>query len=564
VPSTASVMPGWLRDYKPSYLSRDIVAGVVLAAIAIPEVMGYTSISQTPIVTGLYTIIFPTIIFGLLASSRLLVVGADSATAAVLAGGLASLSVSGLTPGSAEWLAWCQLVAIVTGVMLIVARVFRLGFIADFLPASVLIGFLTGVGIQVLSGQIPEMLGVPKGSGNWFQQQWAWITSLGSVNLADVGYAALTIVLILGFKKFLPKVPGAVVAVIICIAISAAVDSQANGVKVVGAVNGSFPPIGLPSGLSWSDVGSVIGISISCLVLIVAQSAATARSFGAKHGDRVDVNRDILGLSGANLAAGLSGTFVVNGSPTKTQILDSQGGRSQVANIVMSLITLVVALFLTGLLAPMPKATLAAIVFLIGFELIDIKGMRAILAQRRDEFVVAAVTAVIVFAVGVEQGIIWAIVLSVVALIRRQYKPADYVVSLDAQGEPVYEAATPGAQSAPGLIVFRFDAAIFYANATRFVDDCQALLDSAPDPVRMVVLDCSSVSDVDYSAGKAVSSLVDYVHAHDARVALAGADPSLVASLELAGVMDKIHTIHVYPTVADAAHAFQEGTATAE
>jgi len=558
----SGLAPAWLKDYKASYLPRDVVAGVTLAAVAIPEVMGYTSISQTPIVTGLYTIIFPTLVFGLLASSRLLVVGADSATAAVLAGGLTALSVSGLTPGSAEWLAWCQLVALVTGVLLLIARVFKLGFIADFLPASVLIGFLTGVGIQVLSGQIPDMLGIPKGSGNWFEQQWAWISSLGSANLADVGYAVLTLALILGFKRFIPKVPGAVVAVILSIAISAALDSEADGVKVVGAVQGGFPPLGLPQGITLSDAVAVLGISLSCLVLIVAQSAATARSFGAKHGDRVDVNRDILGLSGANVAAGLTGTFVVNGSPTKTQILDSQGGRSQVSNLVMAGITLLVALFFTSFLAPMPSATLAAIVFLIGVDLIDFKGMRAILAQRQDEFVVAAITAVIVFAVGVEKGIIWAIVLSVIALIRRQYKPADYVVSLDEHGEPRYEEARPGAQSEPGLVVFRFDSTLFYANATRFVDDVQALITAAPDPVRLLVLDCTSVPEVDYSAGKAVSSLVDYVHAHDARVALAGADPSLVASLTRAGVMEKVHTVHIYATVPEAMEAFRSGAAT--
>jgi MFS superfamily sulfate permease-like transporter len=551
--------PPWLKGYKTEYLTRDIVAGVTLAAIAIPEVMGYTSISQTPIVTGLYTIIFPTIIFGLLCSSRLLVVGADSATAAVLAGGLGALSVSGLTPGSAEWLAWCQLTAIVTGVLLLIARIFKLGFIADFLPASVLIGFLTGVGIQVLSGQIPDMLGIPKGSGNWFEQQWAWISNLGSANLADVGYAALTLAIILGFKRFIPKIPGAIVAIIVTIAISSALDSAANGVKTIGSIDGGFPPIGLPQGVGVSDVVSVLPIAVSCLVLIVAQSAATGRSFAAKHGDRVDVNRDIVGLSGANLAAGLSGTFVVNGSPTKTQILNGNGGKSQVANLVMAGITLLVAMFFTASLAPMPKATLGAIVFLIGVELIDITGMKAILAYRKDEFVVALITAVIVFAVGVEQGIIAALVLAILALLRRQYRPVHYVERLKEDGTLGYSPASTGVQSEPGLLVFRFDSSIYYANATSFVDDVERLMDSAPDKVRMVVLDCSSVDDVDYTASQAVSCLVDYVHQKDGHVALAEADPQLVASFERGGVFDpsKVKRTEVFPTVAAAVESFR-------
>ena len=174
--------PPSLQGYERSWLSRDVVAGVTLAAVAIPETMGYTSIAQTPVVTGLYTVIFPTLVFALLGSSRLLVVGADSATAAILAAGLAGLGIAGLQPNSAEWVAWTSLVALVCGGLLVVARLLRLGFLGDFLSASVLVGFLTGVGIQVFAGQIPDMLGIPKGKGNWFEQQWSTITHVGDAN----------------------------------------------------------------------------------------------------------------------------------------------------------------------------------------------------------------------------------------------------------------------------------------------------------------------------------------------------------------------------------------------
>ena len=189
MPKLAQFTPQSLQGYQRSWLSRDIIAGVTLAAVAIPETMGYTSIAQTPVVTGLYTVIFPTLVFALLGSSRLLVVGADSATAAILAAGLAGVGIAGLQPNSTEWLAWTSLVALVCGGLLVVARLLKLGFLGDFLSASVLVGFLTGVGIQVFAGQIPDMLGIPKGSGNWFEQQWWMITHLGAANLWTVAFA---------------------------------------------------------------------------------------------------------------------------------------------------------------------------------------------------------------------------------------------------------------------------------------------------------------------------------------------------------------------------------------
>jgi high affinity sulfate transporter 1 len=554
--SGASLIPLAMRGYQRSWLSTDVIAGATLAAVAIPECMGYTSIAQTPVVTGLYTVIFPTIIFALLGCSRLLVVGADSATAAILAAGVASLGIAGLKPNTSQWVAYCGAIALITGVLLLVARLLRLGFIGDFLSASVLIGFLTGVGVQVLTGQIPSMLGISKGTGNWFEQQWHTLTSLGSVQGETVAFAAGTLAIILGFKRFLPRVPGSIVAVVLSIALSAALHASSHGVAVVGSVTGGFPPVGAPKGISWSNLGGMSAVAFSCLVLIVAQSAATSRSFAMKHGDPVDVNRDIVGLGGANLLAGLTGTFVVNGSPTKTQILDTQKGKTQVANLTMSVIVLLVVLFFTGLLTDMPKATLGAIVFLIGIDLIDRLGLSRVKRRRLDEFVIAVVTAVVVCAVGVEQGIILAIVVSLLELIRRQYKPKDYLVTIDANGEPAYTTASAGSQSAPGLLIFRYDAELFYANANRFVDDIQSLIGAAPDPVRWLVLDAGSLTDVDYSAGISLGGLLDFTGARGITFALARADDSLLQTLGTYGLKERIDPAHIYGNLTDAVAAF--------
>jgi MFS superfamily sulfate permease-like transporter len=251
----------------------------------------------------------------------------------------------------------------------------------------------------------------------------------------------------------------------------------------------------------------------SCASCITRRPAAGERLPAGAHGE------------------GLSGTFVVNGSPTKTQILDEQGGRTQVANLTMSVIVLLVALFFTTVLTDMPKAVLGAIVFLIGLDLIDIAGLRRIARRRRSEFFIAAVTAVVVCAVGVEQGVILAIVVSLLEVIRRQYKPKDFVLGVTDSGQQSYRQAAPGAQSAPGLIIFRYDAELFYANANRFIDDIESLVDNAPDQVRWLILDAGGLDDIDYSAGIALAGLLDYLGSRQITFAMAQVDSSLVDTL---------------------------------
>ena len=556
------VVPEWIRHYKLSWLSVDVLAGVTLAAIAVPEVMGYTSIAQTPVITGLYTIIFPTLLFALLGSSRLLVVGADSATAAILAAGLAGLGISGLSPNSSEWVAWTSLVALVCGGMLILARLLRLGFLGDFLSASVLIGFLTGVGISVLTGQLPDMLGIPKGTGNWFEQQWSTLTHLADASLWTVAFAAGTLLIIVGCKLISRKIPGAVIAVILSIVLSSVLDASSHGVAVIGPVQGGMPPFGLPQGLDLGDIPAVMGVALSCFFLIVAQSAATSRSFAMKHSERVDINKDIVGLAGANIAAGLTGTFVVNGSPTKTEILDEQRGRSQMANITMSLVVIVVVLFLTKYLTNMPVAVLAAIVFMIGLGLVDLKGLRRIQVARISEFVIALVTAIVVFAWGVEEGIILAIALSVLELVRRAYTPSDFLVGVNKGGQPTYTPAEPGSESLPGLLVFRFDSRLFYANASLFVDRIQELISAAPSHIRWLILDCSSIGDIDYSASLNLAGLIEALHAEKRVFALADVDPTLMEVLTKLETLEQFDNAHIYPTVQDAVAAFRADTTT--
>src|SRR3954453_14282400 len=441
---------GSIRPYERSWLQRDVVAGITLAALAIPEVMGYTKIAGTPVITGLYTILIPILAFAIFGSSRHLVVGGDSATAAIMYAGIASLGISGLQPYTSQWLALASLSALLPPAFLVLARVARLGFLANFISRTVLVGFLTGVGIQVALGQAAGLFGVPSPhvslnhvSGTLIKF-WDTLTELGQISWATTAVSAAVLAILIVFARWVKAIPGGLVAVIGLIALSWIFDLASHGVSTLGSVPSGLPHIGVPRGISWSDTTGLLATAASMFLVILAQSAATSRAYAVKYQERFVENDDLLGLSAANLAAGLSSTFVVNGSPTKPEMVDEAKSRSQIAQLTTAAVVAIVLLFLTKPLQYLPNAVLAAVVFLIGVKLIAVTAMREILRLRRDEFVVAVVTAAFVVGVGVEQGIILAIVLSIILHVKRHYEPRDRVVRWDADGAMNMKLPRPG------------------------------------------------------------------------------------------------------------------------
>ena len=488
---------------KSAQIPTELIAGLTLAALAIPEVMGYTKIAGTPVIFGLYTILIPAALFAVFGSSRHLVVGADSATAAILAAGLVGLAAT----GSDEYVALCAVLAFMAAGFLILARIIGLGFMADFLSRTVLVGFLTGVGIQVALGEVSGMLGLKGGGHGTLQKIWNDIQQIEQVNFYALAVALSVLVVIVGSKKLSKKIPGALIAVIGAIVVSWALDLKAH-VHVLGAVPGGLPHIGLPDvKWSWELIGKLVPTAFAMFVLILAQSAATSRAYAARYNERFSENTDLVGLGLANIGAGLSGTFVVNGSPTKTQMIDGAGGRSQLSLLFTGVIVLLVLLFLTGPLAYMPDAVLSAVVFLIGIGLIDLKGMRSVFAQRRSEFWVALITALTVVFVGVMQGIILAIVLSLIDHTRRGYRPKNAVVVPAATGGWLAQPVTTHAQAEPGLIIYRFTHSMYYANAEQLSEQVQALVKDAQPPVSWFCIDGSAVDDVDFSAAATLRSI---------------------------------------------------------
>jgi len=553
------------RPFDRSLLPSDVVAGIALAALAIPEVMGYTQIAGTPVISGLYTILFPAIAFALLGSSRHLVVGGDSATAAILYAGIAGLGVAGLEPGTDQWLAYASLAALITGVILLLARIARLGFLADFISRTVLVGFLTGVGLQVALGQFAGMLGVPKPSvsvdrvSGTVIKAWDTLKEIPDASGATIAVTISVIVILIVFEKWIPMIPGGLVAVVGTIAASWALDLEAHGVSVLGPVPGGLPPIGLPSGIGGDDVGPLLATCGAMFLVILAQSAATSRAYAVKYKEHFVENTDLVGLTAANLAAGLSSSFVVNGSPTKTKMAEEARARSQVAMLAMAGTVTVVLLFLTKPLQYMPNATLSAVVFVIGVKLIDYRHMAEIWRLRRSEFWIAVITAATVVGVGVEQGVILAIVLSVLLHVKRHYEPNDAVVQRDEHGHVKLARPTPGTVTEPGLVVYRFGVGLFYANASRLAEEVLGLVD-VPEPPRWLVLQADAIDDVDFTGGKTLVETAEQLAQRDVVFAVAGASEDVRRELESFGLTARIGEERYFDTLDEAVAAFRSAS----
>ena len=334
---------------------------------------------------------------------------------------------------------------------------------------------------------------------------------IAQTNFYDLAISVIVIGVIVGSKKISKKVPGALIAVIGAVAVSQIFDFKSYGVSTLGQVPQGLPWIGLPD-IHWSFalVQKLLPTAFSMFVVILAQSAATSRAYAARYDEPFNENLDLLGLGLANVGAAISGTFVVNGSPTKTQMVDSAGGRTQLSQIFTSLIVLLVLLFFTGLLTNLPEAVLSAVVFLIGLELVDISGMHKVLRQRPPEFWVALVTAFVVVLVGVEQGIVIAMVLSLMEHVRRSYHSQNVVLAIDrTTGAWRLLPVTSPVQIEPGLLLYRFAHTIYYANAQQLFDQVIGLVEEADPSLSWFCIDASAVADVDFSAAETLREIYD-------------------------------------------------------
>jgi sulfate permease, SulP family len=537
-----------LLPFDRTRLVPDVAAGITLAALGIPEVMGYTKIAGTPLVTGLYTLLLPIVAFAVLGGSRHLVVAADSATAAILA----SMLVSVAALGSPGYVGLTSLVALAVAGLLLLARIFKFGFLADFLSRSALIGFLTGVGIQVAGGELAGLVGLPNEGQSALAQIASALARLGSSHVATLAISIAVLAVIVVAGRLAPRIPGALVAVIGAIALSAAFDFAAKGIATIGNVPSGLPSLALPP-LHLNGIEHVLACAASCFLVIVAQSAATARAYALRYEEQLTENLDLVGLAAANAAAAITGTFVVNGSPTKTEMVDEAGGRSQLAHLTTAAVVLLVLLFLTRPLGFLPNAVLSAIVFMIGVKLIDAKGMRELFRLQRNEFWIALLVAAAVVILSVMYGIAVAVILSLIDHVRHGYRPRTRVLVRDDTGRLESVPALPNRVAAPGLLVYRFEADLFYANANMFMEQILHLVAATEQPIRAVILDASGIDNIDYTAAKMLLEVRKELTRRHIAFSMVATFDGVLHDLRRYGLADG----YAYPTVAAALTALR-------
>ena len=542
------------RPFSRKAAVRDVFAGVTLASMNIPQVLGYARIAGTPVVTGLYTVLLPLVAFAVFGSSRHLIVSADSATAVIFSSSLSRMAV----PASEQYMALVGMVALLTAGILFLAWIFKLGFLADFLSRTVLVGFLTGVGFQVGIAMMSDMFGVTIVSHNTLIQAWELLQSMPRSNVPTLALSTLVAATILFGERAAPRLPLSLFAVVGTIIASAKFQFAERGIAVIGPVPGGLPPIGLPD-VTWSEALTLLPVAASCFVMIIAQSAATSHAFALRYHERVDEDADILGLSAANAVAALSGAFVVNGSPTQTAMADRVGARSQVTQLVFAGMVLLVLLFLTGPLQYLPRCVLASIVFTIAFGMIDVRGLRDIRRESPGEFYLAVVTAAAVVAIGVEQGILLAIALSLFRHVRHSYSPHTMLLAPDPTGQWVPMPATPGKETEPGLIVYRFGSDLFYANASLFTDEVRTLVKYAPTPVRWFIVDAGPITDIDYSAAQSVRDLLADLARQRVGIVFARVSPYLRSDMDRHNITAVISETRIFTTLHEAIAAVRGG-----
>ncbi|MEU4813366.1 SulP family inorganic anion transporter [Nocardia fluminea] len=546
-----------LHGYRRAWLRPDVIAGLTVWAVLVPEALAYASIAGVPPVVGLYAAVPSLVLYALAGSSRHLVVGPMSATAALSAAIIAPLAGA----DNGRYIALTAALAIATGLAGLLAGLIRLGFIAAFISEPVLKGFIVGLALVIIIGQVPKLLGVGKHDGNFFEQAWGIVTELGEIQWRTVTIGLISLALVLALRRWLPFVPGALVAVGFGILVVTVFGLDDKGVAIVGHIDSGLPTFGMPSGVTLRDYLDLLGPAVGVLLIGFAEGLGAAKTYAAKAGYPIDPNRELLGLGVANLGSGLSAGMVVNGSLSKTAVNGGAGAKTQLSGLVVAGLTVVTLLLLTGLFENLPEATLAAVVIAAVIELVDIAALRRLYrvwthmlasiygkAARADFLAaMAAMLGVLVF--DTLPGLLIGIGVSMLLLVYRASQP--HVAELGKEGT-LWVAAVrhPDAMTRPDLLVVRVESGLFFANSDYVKDQIEGL---CTDRTRMVVLDAETSPSVDVTAAAMLLALRDTLAVR--RIGFAIARPVAQFGDALGSAEHGDVPIPIHPTVAAAAAA---------
>jgi high affinity sulfate transporter 1 len=493
----------WLRRYQPAWLRQDLIAGLTVWAVMVPEAMAYAGIAGVPPLMGLYTVPFPLFAYGLMGTSRTMIVGPDSATALVSGVTVAAIA----SQGSTEYLALTSAIALLVGIFFLLFGLFKMGWVANFIPVPVMKGFVQGLVWITIMGQIPKLFGLEGGMGNFWQKLAAMLKALPNADLTTMamGLGSLTVLFLL--KRYFSRLPSAFTVAILSIVIVTVLGLENRGLELIGSIDAGLPPLGLPQ-VSFSQLQGITGGALAIVLLGYAESLGAASAAAVKTGEEIDPNQELISLGPANLLAGISSGFLVVGSLSKTSVAIAAGAKTQITAVVMAILVILTLLFLMPLFQNLPHATLAAIVIEAMVGLANFDYFRQLKRTSPTEFYIAGLAFLCVLCISVLHGIAIGVITSIVLLIHRASHPGVAVLGKLPNTEMYRNIALhPESETLPGLLIFRFNNSLIFPNANYFRTTLTAAINSAKISVKMVLIDAESITLIDVTSLEMLSRL---------------------------------------------------------
>jgi sulfate permease, SulP family len=549
------VIPGIkvARTYQWRWLRGDLIAGATMFAVLAPQGMAYGELAGVVPVAGLYTACIAMIFYALFASSRYLMIGPESTTAILVATSVAPLALGG---DPARYAALVAMLTIMVGAIAIIAGIVRMGFIADFVSKPILIGYMDGAALIIIESQLGKLFGIKTQGDAFFSKLWSIITQLGQTHWLTLAVGLALIAFLLMLRRISPKIPGPVIVVVLTTLASWLFHLDTHGVSVVGQIPAGLPKPTIPN-IKFSDIGNLLPAAFSLTLLAYVTGIIPARAIAEKYRETVDTNQEFIAMGIANLAAGFSQGFIAAGSQSRTSVNDAAGGKTQLVSLVAAVLLIIFLLWFTPLLQMLPLVALAAIVIVSAGATIQINPVRKLFQVRTTEGYLALATFAGVLVIGVLQGIVLAVILSLLLIIQKLARPNDAVLG-SIEGVDGFHAIDRHAnsQTIPGLIVYRFDAPLFFGNGNYFIKQALRLVSDAGTPVEWFLVDAEGIFDIDTTAAEAMKALLDEFDHQGIVPAIARASQPVIKMLERTGLADRIGAEHFYPTVRTGVQAF--------